>query len=131
MWKPWLLTSIFILRDVILLSLFFFFNCCSLHPDDNSGTEEPTNEKDKGGKESQGEDEDIGLDKNDRDEDKSDGDDKEEDKDKGRYITGPQKSVSVFSSRAMVANGAVKWPNNAVLDLPAVLNSLSYSQLSA
>lgn len=83
------------------------------------------------GNESQGEDEDIGLDKTDRDEDKSDGDDKDEGEDKGRYITEPQKSVSVFSSSAMAANRAVRWHNNAVLYRPVVLNSLFYSLLSA
>lgn len=82
-----------------LLMLLF---CRCLHPDDNSGREEPTEEKDKGGNESQGKDEDIGLDKNDRDEEKSDGDDKDEGEDKGRCITEPQKSVSMFSSSAVV-----------------------------
>ena len=63
MWKPFLLLSFI---------------------DDNSGREEPVEEKDTGGNDSQGGDEDLGPDKNDRDENKSNGDDKDKGEDQGR-----------------------------------------------
>ncbi|TWW78692.1 hypothetical protein D4764_11G0008130 [Takifugu flavidus] len=54
----------------------------SQNPDENSGSEEPTEEKDEGGNESQGKDEDKGLEKNEKDEAKSDGGDKDDGGDK-------------------------------------------------
>lgn len=87
-------------RCLSVNTFFFFFGCC-LHPDENSGSEEPSEEKDKGGNESQGKGEDKGLEKNDKDDTKSDGGDKEEGEDKGTYIAEPEKSVFVFSSSVM------------------------------
>lgn len=103
MWKPRLLTPIFILRDVVAFNASFFCHCC-LHPDDNSGREEPTEEKDRSGNESQGEDEDIGLAENDRDEEKSDGEDKDEGEDKGRCISDSQSPYP--------CSAAVQWRQN-------------------
>ncbi|XP_029691348.1 ADP-ribose glycohydrolase MACROD2 isoform X5 [Takifugu rubripes] len=54
----------------------------SQNPDENSGSEEPTEEKDEGGNESQGKDKDKGLEKNEKDEAKSDGGDKDDGGDK-------------------------------------------------
>lgn len=61
--------------------------CCCLHPDDNFGSEGPTKDKEKGGNESQGKDEDVGPEKKEEDEEKSDAGE-------GMCILEPEKSVN-------------------------------------
>ncbi|XP_029691344.1 ADP-ribose glycohydrolase MACROD2 isoform X2 [Takifugu rubripes] len=63
----------------------------SQNPDENSGSEEPTEEKDEGGNESQGKDKDKGLEKNEKDEAKSDGGDKDDGGDKEAGQPAPSK----------------------------------------
>lgn len=68
------------------MSSYTSFCFVGSHPDENPGSEEMTKERDKGGNESQANDEDVALAKNDKDDNKSDGGDKDEGEDKGRGI---------------------------------------------